>query len=148
MHPSSGHLIAAAVLLAVLVAGCSGAPEKKQIAEPEPALKPCGSEIIQRGGGYDAAARECIWQSYKARELAQFTTTRFTIEGDPISYRIEVTPPGVVVVVDSKDRFGLKGVFRHTCRAFERIAQEDRPDRFGFALSGCAGGGADRLAVP
>lgn len=148
MHRPSGSMIKIVSSLTLLLAACSGAPEKKQNVPETPLLKPCGVEVNQRNTGYDAAARECIWQAYMGRERAEFTTTRYTIEGDPITYRIEITPTGVVVVVDSKDRYGQKGVFRHTCRNFERIMQEGRKDRFGFALSSCAGSGAERLAVP
>lgn len=130
------------------LAGCSPPPPRLQRAKPKLELKPCGNEVSRHGSGYDAKARECIWQAYSAHEPAEFSTTRYTIEGDPISYRIQITPEGVVVTVDSKDRFGQQGVFTHTCQALERIKQEEQPDRFGFALSGCTGGGADRLGVP
>lgn len=148
MSRSSGQSLAVLALLAPLAVGCSSSPEKKQNAPSTPPLKPCGAEVITRGEGYNAGARECIWQAYRTREPAQFTTTRYTIEGDPITYRIEVTLRDIVVVVDSKDRYGLKGVFRHTCRNFERIMVDGSDGRFGFALSGCSGGGAQRLAVP
>jgi hypothetical protein len=141
-------MLKAAAFLPLLLAACSGAPDKKPSAPQTPALKPCGVEVNKRNTGYDAAARECIWQSYKSREPAEFTTTRYTIEGDPITYRIEIAPLGVVVVVDSRDRYGHKGVFRHTCRNFERIMQDGSKERFGFALSGCSGSGTERLAVP
>lgn len=144
---SPGRSIAALALL-LLACSCGSAPEKVQSAPPAPPLKQCGTEVVKRGEGYNAAARECIWQAYKDREPAEFTTTRYTIEGDPITYHVEVTLTGVVVVVDSKDRYALRGVFRHACRNFERIMQEGTDDRFGFALSGCSGGGAERFAVP
>ncbi|WP_437674720.1 hypothetical protein [Sorangium sp. So ce131] len=138
----------AAPAFVLLASSCASTSDKVESAPPEPPLKPCGTEVVRRGDGYDGAARECIWQAYKDREPAVFTTTRYTIEGDPITYRLEVTLTGVVVVVNSKDRYAQQGTFRHTCRNLERIAQDGTENRFGFALSACAGGGADRFAVP
>lgn len=141
--------LAGALTLAVLVAAaCSSPAPDLRRAPPKVTLKPCGVETIVHGSGYDGAARECIWQAYVAREPAEFTTTHTTIEGDPIVYRIQITLKGFIVTVDSKDRYGTQGVFTHTCGAFERIRQEEHPDRFGFALSKCTGGGKDRIAVP
>ncbi|WP_437656886.1 hypothetical protein [Sorangium sp. So ce1182] len=147
MPRSPGRSLAALALL-LLATSCSSAPEKVQSGPETPPLKQCGTEVVRRGDGYNSAARECIWQAYRAREPSEFTTTRYTIEGDPVTYRLEVTVTGVVVVVDSKDRYALRGVFRHSCRNLERIAQEGAEDRFGFALSACSGGGAERFAVP
>jgi hypothetical protein len=138
----------AVIIPTLLAAGCSSPPPRLERKKPALELKPCGTEVSRHGQGYNTEGRNCIWQAYLDREPAVFTTTLHTIEGDPIVYKVQVTPRGVNVTVDSKDRFGQQGVFTHTCRAFERIKQEDRPDRFGFALSGCTGGGTDRLAVP
>ncbi|XXT18620.1 hypothetical protein WME94_51175 [Sorangium sp. So ce429] len=138
----------AALALLLLASSCSSAPEKVQSGPATPPLKQCGTEVVRHGEGYNGAARECIWQAYRNREPSEFTTTRYTIEGDPVTYRLEVTVTGVVVVMDSKDRYALRGVFRHSCRNLERIAQEGTEDRFGFALSACSGGGAERFAVP
>ncbi len=146
--PRSPGRSLAALALTLLAASCSSAPEKVQSGPSTPPLKQCGTEVVKHGNGYNGAARECIWQAYRNREPSEFTTTRYTIEGDPVTYRLEVTLTGVVVVVDSKDRYALQGVFRHACRNLERIMQEGREDRFGFALSACSGGGADRFAVP
>lgn len=141
--------LAGALALAVpIAAACSSPPPDLRRTPPKVTLKPCGTETIVHGSGYDAAARECIWQAYVAREPAEFTTTHTTIEGDPIVYKVQITPKGFVVTVDSKDRYGAQGVSTHTCEAFERIRQEANPDRFGFALSRCTGGGKDRIAVP
>ncbi|WP_438016534.1 hypothetical protein WMF18_37910 [Sorangium sp. So ce315] len=146
--PRSPGRSLAALALAALAASCSSAPDKGPSGPATPPLKQCGTEVVRRGDGYNGAARECIWQAYKNREPSEFKTTRYTIEGDPVSYHLEVTATGVVVVVDSKDRYALQGVFRHSCRNLERIMQEGTDDRFGFALSACSGGGAERLAVP
>ncbi|WP_437287093.1 hypothetical protein [Sorangium sp. So ce406] len=146
MPRSPGRRLAA-LALSVLAAACSS-PPKVQSGPATPPLKQCGTEVVRRGDGYNGAARECIWQAYRNREPSEFTTTRYTIEGDPVTYHLEVTATGVVVVVDSKDRYAMQGVFRHACRNLERITQEGTEDRFGFALSACSGGGAERLAVP
>jgi len=151
MDSPTGTLAAAVVrfsLLAAFLAACSSPPPPKPKPPSPPEPRSCGAEVVRRGEGYDGGARACIWNAYKTREHARFTTTRYTIEGDPISYTITITPTGFEVVVDSKDRLGQRGVFKHTCRTFERIVQEENAERFGFALSGCTGAGADRLAVP
>ncbi|WP_437547474.1 hypothetical protein WME95_46825 [Sorangium sp. So ce327] len=139
----------ASLALFLLASSCSSSPDKVQSGPLTPPLKQCGTEVVKRGDGYNGAARECIWQAYRNHDPSEFTTTRYTIEGDPVTYRLEVTLTGVVVVVNSKDRYALRGVFRHECRNLERIMQEGTDDgRFGFALSACSGGGADRFAVP
>ncbi len=149
MATTTGVSRLAVILPVLLIAGgCASPPPRLERKRPPLELKRCGAEVSRHGEGYDANARECIWQAYTARDPAEFSTTRHTIEGDPIRYTVQITPRGVEVTVDSKDRFGQQGVFTHTCRALERIKQEERPDRFGFALSGCTGGGAERLAVP
>ncbi|WP_434043829.1 MULTISPECIES: hypothetical protein [Sorangium] len=147
MPRSSGRSLAV-LALALLAASCSSAADKVQSGPATPPLKQCGTEVVRHGDGYNGAARECIWQAYRNREPSEFKTTRYTIEGDPVTYHLEVTATGVVVVVDSKDRYAMQGVFRHACRNLERIMQEGTEDRFGFALSACSGGGAERLAVP
>ncbi|KYF64386.1 DUF4362 domain-containing protein [Sorangium cellulosum] len=146
--PRSPGRSLAVLALALLAASCSSAADKVQSGPATPPLKQCGTEVVRHGDGYNGAARECIWQAYRNREPSEFKTTRYTIEGDPVSYHLEVTATGVVVVVDSKDRYAMQGVFRHACRNLERIMQEGTEDRFGFALSACSGGGAERLAVP
>ncbi|WP_437733049.1 hypothetical protein [Sorangium sp. So ce1335] len=147
MPRSPGRRLAALAFTVLAAAACSS-PPKVQSGPATPPLKQCGTEVVRRGDGYNGAARECIWQAYRDREPSEFTTTRYTIEGDPVTYHLEVTATGVVVVVDSKDRYAMQGVFRHSCRNLERIMQEGSEDRFGFALSACSGGGAERLAVP
>ncbi|MGK3999041.1 hypothetical protein [Sorangium sp. So ce1024] len=146
--PRSPGRSLAALALSALAVSCSSSPDKGPSGPATPPLKQCGTEVVRRGEGYNGAARECIWQAYKNREPSEFKTTRYTIEGDPVTYHLEVTATGVIVVVDSKDRYALQGVFRHSCRNLERIMQEGTEDRFGFALSACSGGGAERLAVP
>jgi hypothetical protein len=148
MHGPTGIVALAVVIPVLLASGCSPPRPRLERAAPRLDLKPCGAEVQRHGAGYDAAARECIWQAYLAREPAELTTTRHTMEGDPVTSTIQITPKGVVVVIDSKDRYGQQGVFTHTCRALERIRQSARADRYGFALSGCEGGGAERVAVP
>ncbi|EYF02355.1 Hypothetical protein CAP_7284 [Chondromyces apiculatus DSM 436] len=140
-------LLGAVLASALVTLGCASESQALRRSAPKLELKPCGKEKVVHGEGYDAAARECIWKAYLARDAAEFTTTHVTIEGDPIAYTIQIKPD-VVVTVDNQDRYGQKGVSTHTCQAMERIRQEKQPERFGFALTGCVGGGMTRLAVP
>ncbi|MCC6557627.1 MAG: hypothetical protein IT372_32135 [Polyangiaceae bacterium] len=142
------HAVACSAVAVILLAACSEPPPAKYKPPAPPGPRSCGEEIAKKVDDYNAMGRSCIWEAYKARDPAQFTTTRYTIEGDPITYTITVTRKGVDVVVDSKDRLGQQGVFRHTCRTFEQIFQDGNKGRFGFALTGCTGGGAQRVAVP
>lgn len=140
-----------AVPVALLALVWCAPPEEPDAPSGPPGPRSCGVEVVRLGQGYDAAARACFWEAYKARDPAQLTTTWHTIEGDPVTYTLTITRAGVEVVVDSKDRFGQQGVHTHTCRNLEQIMQDPKmgqKDRFGFALSGCTGGGADRLGVP
>ncbi|HSN97162.1 MAG TPA: hypothetical protein VLS89_02655 [Candidatus Nanopelagicales bacterium] len=146
-HPT-GVLPPAVFVAASLALACSSPPPPLRRSPPKLELKPCGTEELRHGEGYNAAARECLWQAYQDRQPAEFTTTLYTIEGDPISYRVQLTPKAYIVTVDSKDRYGTQGVMTHKCETFERIRQDERPDRFGFALSRCTGGGSDRVGVP
>lgn len=154
MQPSTGTPAPAVThsaiiaTVAVVLAACASPPPPKRAPPPPPEPRSCGVEVSRHGEGYDAAARACIWQAHKEREFARFTTTRYTIEGDPITYTITVTQSGIDVVVDSKDRLGQSGLFKHTCRNVEQIMQDGNTGRFGFSLSGCTGAGTDRLAVP
>ncbi|AKT35974.1 hypothetical protein [Chondromyces crocatus] len=147
MSRSTGALLIAVLGSLMFTTGCSSGPRSLRRTPPKVELRPCGNEKVEHGEGYDAKARDCIWKAYVDRELAEFKTTHFTIEGDPISYKIQINP-NVTVTVDNQDRYGQKGVSNHTCQAMERIRQEKQPERFGFALSGCTGGGMARLAVP
>jgi hypothetical protein len=49
-------------------------------------------------------------------------TVRYTVEGDPITYQAKITLPGkrIELSIDSKDRFGPHGQFRHVCEGVER----------------------------
>lgn len=55
----------------------------------------------------DGVARDCLLRAFQAGRPARFTTTRPTIEGDPITTRVEVLGPADVrVTIDmTKDRF-------------------------------------------
>ena len=110
----------------------------------------CGTEVNRHSQGRDAAARDCFWRAYLDRRPASFTTTAYTIEGDPITHALTLEPTGAFqVVVDSKDRFGTSGISHHTCRTLARQNPNPPGSSFaGFVLGDCTGGDAPQIFVP
>lgn len=73
-----------------------------------PAVEGCGIEDLPQGAAaLDGVARDCLLRAFQAGRPARFTTTRPTIEGDPITTRVEVLGPADLrVTVDmTRDRF-------------------------------------------
>jgi hypothetical protein len=100
----------------------------------------CGEEQQGHGTGYDRAARECLWQAYQAGGGAVFTTTRPTIEGDPIVWHINVVSSDIIEVTidNTADQFAAaddRKVATVTCTAMA-ITDDGRND-LAFELTGC-----------
>jgi hypothetical protein len=101
----------------------------------------CGEEHRGQGGtGLDRAARECLWQAYQAGGGAVFTSTRPTVEGDPIVWHIElVSSDRIEVSIDSSaDAFAApasRRVFRYECKAMALTA--DARNNLAFEVTGC-----------
>lgn len=75
---------------------------------PPPVVEDCGTEVRKQGATtLDDRARDCLLRAFQAGTAATFTTTRPTIEGDPIVTRVDVVEAGDVrLVVDmTKDKF-------------------------------------------
>jgi len=121
----------------------------RTVPTPTPAsgLRQCGTETkvtMRPGEGKDAAARDCLWQAYRAGQPARFTTTAITVEGDPITFDIAVVGPGwIAITVNSADTFGARGVFNHTCATMDRQPAQSggANDPAGFRLSDCDAAG-------
>lgn len=104
--------------------------------------EPCPTENLGTGAGYDASARECLWQAYSEGRAASFTTTRVTTEGDPITTRVTVRPgQRVEVFYDSSlDTFSNeRGKHTLTCTTFQRSV-DATTKRIRFFADNCRGG--------
>lgn len=124
----------------------AGSPTSAAGSSEIPANPSCGKEVNVHGQGYDAAARECLWNAYQANKPAELVLTVHTIEGDPITFALSVRSSSVIDVVrDSKDRFGSPGVTRFTCTSMQR-KQTDQGRTF-FVLAGCNNGNPE-LTIP
>ncbi|HET8569530.1 MAG TPA: hypothetical protein VFM93_11155 [Candidatus Limnocylindria bacterium] len=119
---------AGAVLGLLAVASCAGG-----YGGPVHVLD-CGRELYGHGEGYDERARTCLADEHGRGSRARFTTTLLTIEGDPITYAVTTAPDGLVVEVDSRDKFGYQGTATVRCTELRRV----QGDRVRFVLSPCA----------
>ena len=69
---------------------------------------------IRQDGPWNAAGRACFWTAYQGGQPAEFTSTRLTMEGDPITtiYRV-LGDERVELFIDStQDRYG-SGAWEH-----------------------------------
>lgn len=127
----------ALLLAAALLGGCdliSGAVD----TFPEP----CPDESYGSGDGYDAAARECLWEAYSTGKTASFKTTRVTQQRDPIVTIVTVRPGQRVEIVhdNTLDTFSnVKGKYTLSCSIFERKLQSGT-ERIQFFADNCRGG--------
>jgi hypothetical protein len=135
-------LVAAATFAAVVVAACSLVPfATDPIAPPSavpaevasrPPLPPCGTETFTtQAGPTNAAGRACLWAAYVSGNPAEFSSTRPTVEGDPITMIYRVLGTGIVqVFVDSThDRFAAQVWTRLDCTTLSGSASEFGPDQ-------------------
>ena len=139
-------IVAAAALIlascAAMPAAPGSVPPTATVASTEIA---CGVEDFGFGSGYDAAARECLWQAYQRRSAATFTTTHRTHEGAPLIYRASVAGSVVEVVFESRTGDANAGVFSYRCSGLERRTVNDVTSRTTFAATGCSGRGPEVL---
>lgn len=129
--------LAALLASALTLGGCdliSGAAD----TFPEP----CPDESLGDGGGYNAAARECLWKAFSEGKAASFTTTRVTPERDPIVTRVTVRPGGRVELFydSSLDTFSnTRGKYTLTCTKLQRSV-DPGSGRIRFLVDSCRGG--------
>ncbi|HXG36495.1 MAG TPA: hypothetical protein VNL15_05975 [Dehalococcoidia bacterium] len=141
--------IALIAIAVVAIAACGGQSAPKQTGSPTPVTPReavrCGHETNVHGTGYDAEARACLWEAVSGGQPVAFTTTIYTIEGDPVTYSVEGraaddTSPRFSVRVDSQDRFGVQGKFTYRCSDMQRVQRPMAPElRYSFVLRGCTG---------
>jgi hypothetical protein len=128
-------------------------PRSQDSRRASPQFQQCGQEKRRPGKHHDSGARDCLWEAYQAGRPAEFTTVVHTVEGDPITYRIRnLGPNQVELFIDSRDRFGTRGQFTHSCRGMERTGRQDKSvqpkpsagaEKYSFKLTGCAGRSAE-----
>ena len=113
------------------------APDAASIP-PGDAAPSCGVETQLHGGGYDDAARTCLWNAYRAGRPAELVLKKYTVEGDPIIVTLRIrSGPSIEVHEDNRDRFGGRGVRSSTCTELSRGPSTD--GRSGFIVRGCRG---------
>jgi hypothetical protein len=104
-------------------------PVPLEVANRTP-LPSCGTERATTPlGPWNQAGRNCFLLAYREQRPAEFTRTRLTSEGDPITsiYRI-IDRDRVEVFIDStQDRFGSGGWQRLNCLTLT-IVQAPAPD--------------------
>ena len=96
---------------AVLLAGCTllgGGPDHSfangpAVVRERSILPACGAETVHDARTEaNVAGRRCLWTAYQDHQPAEFITTQWTIEGDPITSIYRVLPGGAVeVFIDS-----------------------------------------------
>lgn len=127
-------LPAAALVLAVLLTGCGRLPVG--------AAESCGEEEFEQGSGYSGVSRDCLWTAYTENRAASFSSTQFTVEGDPIVYRVRVDNRKVEIDFDnSRDAFAGPDAGKATsvCQKLKRKTEQDS-GRIRFTATGCTGG--------
>ena len=85
-------------------------------------VRDCGVEQYGRGEGYDATARECLWQAYATGNAATFATVRLTTEGARQEFRVRVESRKVQVDTVSADTGSAGGNASYTCMSLDRTA--------------------------
>jgi hypothetical protein len=87
-----------------------------------------------------------LWNAYQAGRSAELALTHHTIEGDPITFTIQLRSKAIIEVVeDNGDRFGARGHRHSVCKVLERTPTAN--GRSGFIAHGCAGN-VETITVP
>lgn len=130
----------------LLVAGCgrlfpavdtslSNAPAA---VRERPALPACGSETVRAAADANIDGRNCLWSSYLGRQPAEFISSQWTIEGDPITFVYRILPDGAIeVFIDSThDAWSAKTWLHLACPELALIDGAPGQPAFGPA-EGC-----------
>jgi hypothetical protein len=62
-----------------------------------------------------------------------------TVEGDPVTYTVEVSGAAVRVSIQSKDRFGPQGFFVYACGGLAQKAAANDSGHVYLVATGCNG---------
>jgi hypothetical protein len=152
MGRNSRLVVAAAAIVVVL--GALVARLAPSFQPPSPPLIPpfCGRSV-NIGAAYDARPTECLWQAYSTGRPAKATVVQYTIEGDPITFAVDLASTEQIDVgIDSKDRYGPNGSFSYSCNGLSREPVLNIQGRFHLIVTGCTGPPAylfeSRLNIP
>ncbi|HEX5823407.1 MAG TPA: hypothetical protein VFY18_03015 [Candidatus Limnocylindrales bacterium] len=110
-----------------------GAPA---IVRDRVALPPCGEEAVRGDGVVNLAGRRCLWTAYLEHRPAEFVTTQWSVEGDPITSIYRVLPGGSVeVFIDStQDVWSARTWLRLACPGLSLIEGAAGQPAFGPGL--------------
>jgi len=103
----------------------------------------CGEEVDAPDAALNLDGRDCLLAAAAVGTRVEFTTTRYTVEGQPVYWRIRVLAWGdVEVTVDNRaDEFSgaaRRRVQVHRCTTLTRSATAEHR----VEVSGCQDGGA------
>jgi hypothetical protein len=118
-----------------------------------PASQPSCGRSVSGPFSYDARPTECLWQAYSAGTTAQAIVIQYTVEGDPITYAVNLKSANRIdISIESQDRFGPKGSFAYSCHGLTRQAVLNPSVRFNLVVTGCTGPidflDGSRLTIP
>lgn len=90
---------------------------------------------------YDSKPADCMLLAYTTDRIADAEIVSFTVEGDPVKYTLNVTPPSVRVAIWSQDRYGPTGYFTYTCSGLKREVAVNSvvPGYTYLVATGCSG---------
>ncbi len=123
------------VVLAVLVSRTVPSHQPtNSLANPS-----CGN-AVNKGNHFDPRPNDCLWQAYSNGTTAQAIVTEYTIEGDPITFAVNLSAANEVDVrIDSQDRFGPKGTFEYVCHGLSREPAPNASAPHFLIATGCTG---------
>lgn len=77
----------------------------------------CGAEVVVHSREhYNRDARHCFRDAFETGNSARFFSTKFTIEGGPITEIYTITADAEIdVFLDSRDGWGVYGIFAYRC---------------------------------
>lgn len=97
----------------------------------------CG--VVANGSSYHTEPIDCLWRAYQAHQSAQAVMVDITVEGDPITYTVDLIGSEINVRIDSKDRFGPRGQFVYGCSGFARKTSTNNSGHAYLVATGCTG---------
>jgi hypothetical protein len=106
------------------------------------ALPACGQERIRLDANANVEGRRCLWSAYEERRPAEFITTQFSIEGDPITSIYRILPGGAVeLFIDStQDAWSARTWLHLACPGLSLIPDAPAQPAFGPGLGPQPGG--------
>jgi hypothetical protein len=103
--------------MGLVLTACGLLPPPDWVTNRQP-LPSCGEEVVEQGGPFDVAARECLLQAQTEGREAELISTQRSVEGDPIITYMRVHENGTIeIFVDSRqDRFQIGRLGTSTLR--------------------------------